>query len=69
MAFSIARLLLHSNAVPEEARDALKSAFESAPEHQDAWLERALGLLYDATDLDCRDARELVGLVPSESCA
>ncbi len=69
MAFSITRLLLHSNAVPQEARDALKSAFESEPEHQQAWLERALARLYEATDLDCSDARELVGLAPSGNCA
>lgn len=69
MAFSITRLLLHSNSVPQEARDALRSAFESEPEHKEAWLQRALGLLYDTTDLDCSDARELVGLEPSGNCA
>ncbi len=69
MAFSITRLLLHSNAVPAEARDALKTAFESEPEQKEAWLQRALRLLRDATDLDCSDAHELVGLAASEGCA
>lgn len=69
MAFSISRLLLHSNSVPPEARDALRSALESEPEHKEAWLQRAFSLLHDTTDIDCRDARELVGLEPSEGCA
>lgn len=69
MTFSIARLLLHSNSVSQEVRDALKSAFDAAPEHRNAGLEQASQLLYAGTDLECSDARELVGLSPCGSCA
>lgn len=65
MAFSIARLLLHSSSVPPDARDALRAALESSQEHE---LESAARALYDATDLDCGDARELVGLSPVGAC-
>jgi ferric-dicitrate binding protein FerR (iron transport regulator) len=68
MAFSITRLLLHSSAVPPEARDALKSAMETEPEHRAVWLERALRLLHAGTDIDCDDARELVGIAQCEGC-
>lgn len=68
MTFSIARLLLHSSAVPVEARDALKTALESGPEERDAVLEEAVALLYNGTDIECSDARELVGLSPCGSC-
>lgn len=69
MSFSIARLLLHSSAVPPEARDALETALASAPEERDAGLEQAVALLYNGTDIACSDARELVGLAPCGSCA
>ncbi len=66
MAFSIARLLLHSSSVPADARDALRVALDGSQAEE---LEVAARLLYDATDLDCRDARELVGLANCGSCA
>ena len=68
MNFSIARLLLHSSSVPEEAREALKSALGSQPERRGEELEQAARLLHAATGLDCGDARELVGLDPVGSC-
>ena len=50
--FSLAPLLVHSEAVPVLARQALR----------DGRLEDAAAILYDETDLECSDARELVGL-------
>ncbi len=50
--FSLAPILIHSEAVPEKEREALR--------HAD--YERAAEVLYRETDLDCRDVRELVGL-------
>jgi len=61
---SVALLLLHGTLVPEPARDALKAAYEAPVEHRRALLENAARVLYRETDLDCRDARELVGLDP-----
>lgn len=64
MAFTIAPLLLHSDAVPQAARDALKAGLYGPPERREAELTTAARLLYAEADLDCDDARELVGLAP-----
>ncbi|NUP04982.1 MAG: hypothetical protein HOW73_02860 [Polyangiaceae bacterium] len=64
----MAPLLIHSEAVPKEARDALKAASSAPPERRRAELERAARVLYRETELDCADARELVGLAPGENC-
>lgn len=68
MAFSIAPLLVHSDAVPPRARDALNRAFLAAPEQRPDALEQAARILYRETDLGCGDVRELVGLGPGGSC-
>jgi hypothetical protein len=68
MAFTMAALLIHSDAVPTEARDALKAAGLESPERRHANLESAARVLYRETELDCREARDLVGLPPGESC-
>lgn len=52
MSFSLAPLLVHSDAVPLLARQALR----------DGRLEDAAHILYDETELECSDIRELVGL-------
>jgi len=62
MAFSLAPLLLHHEGVSEVARDALRSASIAPPESQNEALEHAARVLYEETDLECRDVRELVGL-------
>lgn len=62
MRFSVAPLLIHSDAVPAEARDALLAASDASLEEKARALEVAARVLYHETDLDCRDARELVGL-------
>lgn len=62
MAFSLAPLLLHHEGVPEVARAALRSASMAPPESRTGALEHAARILYEETDLECRDVRELVGL-------
>lgn len=65
---NIAALLIHDETVPREVRDALRTASVAAPADRDLALTRAARILYDATDLDCRDVRDLVGLAPSPEC-
>ena len=62
MGFTLAPLLIHHEAVPQEARDALRAATLAPPEYRTEKLESAARILYRETDLDCADARELVGL-------
>jgi hypothetical protein len=62
MSFSITPLLLHSDAVPLRARAALRAAFASPPAERSPHLESAARILYQESNLDCGDARELVGL-------
>ena len=64
MAMSMAHLLIYSDAVPSEAREALRAAAAAPPELRTAELESAARILYRELDLDCRDARDLVGLPP-----
>jgi len=68
LAFSITPLLVHSEAVPIEAREALKFASAAPPELRRAALESAACELYRRTDLACSDVRDLFGL-PGDSCA
>jgi hypothetical protein len=65
MSLSMAPLLLHSELVPTEARDAIRAAYEGSPEDRSAGLESAARILHRKTGLECDDARELVGL-PSD---
>jgi len=62
MTFSVARLLVDSESTPLGARRALRTAFEAPPEERLPHLETAARVLHRELDLDCRDARELVGL-------
>ena len=64
MAFSLAPLLVHSEAVPLRAREALKALQTAPPHERDEILEEAARVLYRETDLECGDVRELVGLPP-----
>jgi hypothetical protein len=68
MSFSMAPLLMHSEQVPSEARDAIRAAYEGGPEHRSAWLESAARILHRNTGLACSDIRELVGLPSGEDC-
>jgi len=62
MSFSMAHLLIHSEHVPSEARDALRAARTAPPERRGAMLASAARILHHGTGLECRDALELVGL-------
>jgi hypothetical protein len=68
MSFTLAPLLIHSEHVPEEAREALRAVDGSPAEQRAELLESAARILYDQTELDCREVRELVGL-PAGDCA
>ena len=68
MTFSIASLLLHSEQVPARARAALRAARDLPADQRRQQLESAASILYQELDLDCRDARELVGLAEG-TCA
>ena len=68
MTFSIVPLLLHSDSVPERAREALRAAYDSPLEERSAHLESAARILHYELDLDCGDAHELVGLAGLGGC-
>ena len=68
MGLSMVPLLIHSNAVPAGARDALRAAQLAPPERREAALHDALRVLYRETDLDCGEARDLLGLAPGADC-
>jgi hypothetical protein len=68
MSFSIVPLLLHSDAVPSGARSELRAAYDAPLEERSLHLEAAARILYLEADLDCGDARELVGLSDAGSC-
>ena len=67
MAFSVAPLLIHSEAVPQGARAALRAAMSGSSEQRDAALQSAAHILYMETELDCGEVRDLVGLVREAS--
>jgi hypothetical protein len=69
MSLSMAPLLMHSEQIPAEARDALRAAYEAPPEHRGAGLESAARILHRETGLECSDVRELVGLLGRGDCA
>lgn len=64
MSFSMAPLLVHSDAVPVAAKEALRAAFAVPVRERGDALERAARVLHRETDLDCPDVRELFGLSP-----
>jgi hypothetical protein len=68
MSFSVTPLLLHSDAVPTSVRQALLAAHERPTGERRGLLEWAARILHRELELDCGDARELVGLAPG-SCA
>ncbi len=69
MSLSMAPLLMHSESVPAEARDAIRAAYHAPPAHRSAKLECAARILHRQTGLACSDVRELVGLRDEEDCA
>jgi hypothetical protein len=69
MSLSMAPLLMHSEQVPAEAREAIRAAYEAPPQQRIARLASAARVLHRATGLECRDVRELVGLPGGGDCA
>ena len=68
MGLSIAALLIHHEAVPAEARAALKVASFGPHERREAALASAASVIYRETDLDCNEVRDLIGLSPEGCC-
>jgi hypothetical protein len=68
MSFSVAPLLIESESVPPIARHALRAAYAAPAGERAPHLENAARILHRELDLECRDARELVGLPADEGC-
>ncbi len=68
MAFSLATLLIHSEAVPLKAREALRAVSAVPQEQRRSALRSAARVLHAETSIDCGDAMELVGLQTSCGC-
>lgn len=68
MSLSMAQLLMHSEQVPAEAREAIRAAYEAPPQQRIARLASAAHVLHRSTGLECRDARELIDLPGSGDC-
>ncbi len=68
MAFSLAPLLIHSDSVPAEAREALRAISAAPVEERKSALRSVARLLYAETAIDCSDALELVGLQNNCGC-
>ena len=66
MAMSMAPLLMHSEHVPAEARDAIRAAYDAPAAERSAGLESAARIIHRETGLACADVRELVGLPDGE---
>lgn len=62
MSISIATLLVHDDGVPAAARAAIRDALGSPVPVRERLLEAAARILHRETDVNCADARELVGL-------
>jgi hypothetical protein len=62
MSLSVASLLLHDDDVPAAVRAALRDAYAAPEEQRTPLLELAARALYREAELECDDARELVGL-------
>lgn len=69
MSLRIAELLIHSPDIPAPAREALRAASAATAEQREAQLTSAANILFRETDLDCADARELVGLRVDGACS
>ena len=62
MSFSLLPLLIHEEDVPAAARAALRKARVAPEDERPALLQLAASALYREAQLDCEDARTLVGL-------
>jgi hypothetical protein len=62
MSFSLVSLLMVEDGVPATVRDTLRAAVRAPIPERRRLLEKAARALYFEAELDCADARELVGL-------
>lgn len=62
MSFSLLNLLLHEEDLPASALEALRRATSAPTTERPRHLQAAAQALYEDAQLDCDDARELVGL-------
>ena len=62
MSFSLLNLLLHEEDLPASALDALRRATSAPTDERSRHLQAAAKALFHDAQLDCDDARELVGL-------
>jgi hypothetical protein len=62
MSLSLVSLLMYEEDVPATVRTALREATAAPADQRPALLEVAARALYRDAQLDCADARELVGL-------
>jgi hypothetical protein len=69
MSLSMAPLLMYSEHVPAEAREAIRAAYDGPAPQRSARLESAARVLHRTTGLECTDVRELVGLPGDGDCA
>ena len=68
MSFSMTPLLVHRPDIPDTVRQALRAADDGPREHRRPLLESAARILHRELNLDCGDARELVGLPDGGRC-
>lgn len=64
MSLSMAPLLMHSSDLSLPVRQALQAAHAADPDEREDRLAEAAELLFQETQLECADVRELVGLAP-----
>ena len=67
MSFSMAPLLMHDTDLPAAIREQLRAAYLE-PERRDDHLVTAARLMHQELELECSDARELVGLPAACGC-
>ena len=68
MALSLLPLLIHSQDIPPQAREALRTAGAAPEEVRSAALEHAARVLYAETSLECDEVRDMLDL-SSGPCA
>ena len=67
MSYDVTSLLMHSDDVPLAVKAAITASRSAGPSEREAHLRSAARELVRSVDLDCSEARELVGL-PQGSC-
>ena len=68
MGVSMIPILLYSDAVPANARAALKAVADAPPSERTSLRVEAAHVLYRETELECDEVRDLVGLPADGTC-